>query len=150
MSTYSFKDCNAAISGPGGSFPLGSGAGASEEGITIVATEDKNIMQIGADGSGQHSLVAGEASTVTVNLLKTSPVNALLQQLYNYQTSSSVLHGKNTIAVTDLGRGDVITLSKVAFKKAPDLTFAKEAGINTWTFDAIFTNRILGTGVPEL
>lgn len=150
MSTYSFKDVNAAISGPGGNINLGAGAGASEEGITIVAVEDKNIMQIGAGGEGQHSLVAGEASAVTVNLLKTSPVNALLMQMYNYQTSSSVLHGKNTIVVSDLGRGDLITLSKVAFKKVPDNVYAKEAGMNAWTFDAIFTNRILGTGVPEL
>lgn len=150
MSTYSFLDCNAAISGPGGSINLASGAGAAEEGVTIVALEDKNIMQIGAGGEGQHSLVAGEASTVTVNLLKTSPINALLQQMYNYQTSSSVLHGKNTMVVTDFGRGDVITLSKVAFKKAPDITYAKEAGMNAWTFDAIYTNRVLGIGVPEL
>jgi len=150
MSTYSFLDCNAAISGPGGSINLASGAGASEEGITIVPLEDKNIMQIGAGGQGQHSLVAGEAATVTVNLLKTSPVNALLMNMYNYQTSSSVLHGKNTIAVTDLGRGDLITLSKVAFKRVPDLNYAKEAGINIWVFDAISAGRILGVGTPEL
>lgn len=148
MSTYSFKDINAAISGPGGSFILNSGS--AEEGITITPLEDKNIMQMGADGSGQHSLVAGEASNVVVNLLKTSPVNALLQQLYNYQTSSSVLHGKNTIVLTDLGRGDVVTLSKVAFKKAPDLSYAKEAGMNAWEFDAIFTDRTLGIGTPEI
>jgi hypothetical protein len=107
-------------------------------------------MQIGAGGQGQHSLVAGEASTVTVNLLKTSPVNALLMAMYNYQTSSSVLHGKNTVSITDLGRGDLIILSKVAFKKAPDLAYSKEAGMNAWVFDAIFTNRILGVGTPEL
>lgn len=150
MGTYSFLDCNAAIIGPGGSINLAAGAGASEEGITITALEDKNIMKIGAGGQGQHSLVAGEASTVTVNLLKTSPVNALLMAMYNYQTSSSVLHGKNTIGITDLGRGDLITLSQVAFKKAPDISYAKEAGMNAWTFDAIFTNRILGVGTPEL
>jgi hypothetical protein len=150
MSTYSFLDCNAGIVGPGGAINLAADAGAAEEGITIVPVEAKNIMQIGAGGQGQHSLVAGEASTVTVNLLKTSPVNALLMAMYNYQTSSSVLHGKNTIAITDLGRGDLITLSKVAFQKAPDLGYAKEAGMNAWVFDAIFTNRILGVGTPEL
>lgn len=150
MSTYSFLDVNFAITGPGGSFPLGSGSGNAEEGITIEAVEDKNIMQIGADGSGQHSLVASTASTVTVRLLKTSPVNALLMTMYNYQTSSSVLHGKNTIVGTDLGRGDVITLSKVAFKKVPAISYAKEAGINEWTFDAIQTTTILGVGAPEI
>jgi hypothetical protein len=150
MATYSFKDVNAAISGPGGAINLGSGAGASEEGITIVAVGDKSVMQIGADGQGQHSLVAGEASTITVNLLKTSPVNALLMQMYNYQTSSSVLHGRNTVVVSDLGRGDFISLEQVAFKKAPDLNYVIEAGTNSWVFDAIVTNRNLGTGTPEV
>ncbi len=150
MATYSFLDFNFAISGPGGAFPLGSGSGAAEEGVTIEPVEDKNIMQIGADGSGQHSLVASTASTVTVRLLKTSPVNALLMGLYNYQTSSSILHGRNTMVGTDLGRGDVVTLTQVAFKRVPSLTYAKEAGINEWTFDAIQTTTILGVGTPEI
>lgn len=150
MSTYSFLDVNAAIDGPGGSISLGSGAGAAEEGITIEPIEDKNIMTIGADGQGMHSLVGGEAATVTVRLLKTSPVNALLQQMYNYQTSSSVLHGKNTIVVSDFGRGDLVTLQQVAFKKAPALNYAKEGGINEWTFDAINSAVTLGVGTPEI
>lgn len=150
MSTYSFLDCNAAISGPGGSINLGAGAAAAEEGITIVPLEDKSIMQIGAGGQGQHSLVAGEASTVTVVLLKTSPVNSQLQNMYNYQTSSSATHGRNVISVSDFARGDSIILEKVAFKRAPDLTYGKEAGTNTWVFDAIYSSRTLGTGTPEL
>jgi len=150
MAVYSFLDVNAAITGPGGAINLAAGAGASEEGITIDAVEDKNIMTIGAGGQGMHSLVANESSMVTVRLLKTSPVNFALQQMYNYQTSSSVLHGRNTIAITDLGRGDLITLEQVAFKKAPSITYAKEGGMNEWTFDAIFTSRVLGIGTPEV
>lgn len=150
MPTYSFKDVNAAITGPGGTFNMANGAAASEEGITIVPVSDKNTMEIGADGRGQHSLIAGEASTVTVNLLKTSPINALLQQMYNYQTSSSVLHGRNTIVVSDLARGDLVTLRQVAFKRAPDINYKGVAGMNTWVFDAITTGRVLGIGSPEV
>ena len=150
MATYSFLDCNAAINGPGGSVNLAAGAAAATEGITIAAVGDKSTMAVGAGGQGQHSLLASEASTVTVNLLKTSPVNALLMQMYNYQTTSSTLHGKNTMVVTDLARGDIITLQQVAFKKAPDLAYASEAGNNVWTFDAIRTDRVLGIGTPEL
>ena len=58
MATYSFLDVTAAIQGPGGSINLAAGAGSAEEGITIEAMEDKNIMTIGADGAGMHSLVA--------------------------------------------------------------------------------------------
>jgi len=149
MSTYSFLDCNATISGPGGSINLASGAAASEEGITVEAIADKNVLTIGADGAGMHSLIANEASTLTVRLLKTSPVNAVLMQMYNYQTSSSILHGKNTLVITDLGRGDLIVCDQAAFKKAPPINYAKEGGIVEWTFDAIRTSRTLGVGTPE-
>jgi hypothetical protein len=69
MATYSFQDVVAAIAGVGGSINLAAGAGVAEEGITIESMEDKSVMTIGADGSGMHSLVANEASTVTIRLL---------------------------------------------------------------------------------
>lgn len=150
MATYSFLDVVAAISGVGGSINLAAGAGSAEEGISIESVEDKNIMTIGADGSGMHSLVANEASTVTIRLLKTSPVNAQLQVMYNLQTKSSATHGKNSISVRDIARGDSISLSQVAFKKRPNINYAKEGGIIEWMFDAVKTGQILGVGTPEI
>jgi hypothetical protein len=150
MATYSFQDVAAAIIGVGGSINLAAGAAVSEEGITIDAVEDKNVMTIGADGSGMHSLVANESAAVTVRLLKTSPVNAQLQLMYNLQTKSSLTHGKNVITVRDVVRGDIIALTNVAFKKRPSVTYAKEGGIMEWTFDAIKTTQILGVGTPEI
>lgn len=149
MATYSFQDVVATISGVGGSINLAAGAGVAEEGITIEPMEDKSVMTIGADGSGMHSLVANEASTVTIRLLKTSPVNKQLQEMYNQQTKSSANHGKNTITVRDAVRGDNITLTEVAFKKRPTVTYAKEGGLMEWTFDAVKTTAILGSGTPE-
>lgn len=149
MATYSFQDVVATISGVGGSINLAAGAGVAEEGITIEPMEDKSVMTIGADGSGMHSLVANEASSVTIRLLKTSPVNRQLQEMYNQQTKSSANHGKNTITVRDAVRGDNITLTEVAFKKRPTVTYAKEGGLMEWTFDAIKTTAILGSGTPE-
>ncbi|MHC3068682.1 phage structural protein [Klebsiella pneumoniae] len=149
MATYSFQDVVAAISGVGGSINLAAGAGVAEEGITIESMEDKSVMTIGADGAGMHSLVANEASSVTIRLLKTSPVNKQLQEMYNQQTKSSANHGKNTITVRDAVRGDNITLTEVAFKKRPTVTYAKEGGLMEWTFDAIKTTAVLGSGTPE-
>ena len=84
--TYSFLDVQAAISGPGGNFPLaGDESGNSEEGITIEPTGDKNIMTVGADGSVMHSLKGDRSGTVTVRLLKTSTINAALQALYDVE-----------------------------------------------------------------
>ena len=149
MATYSFQDVVAAIAGVGGSINLAAGAGVAEEGITIESMEDKSVMTIGADGSGMHSLVANEASSITIRLLKTSPVNKQLQEMYNQQIKSSANHGKNTITVRDAVRGDNITLTEVAFKKRPTVTYAKEGGLMEWTFDAIKTTAVLGSGTPE-
>jgi ribulose 1,5-bisphosphate synthetase/thiazole synthase len=150
MATYSFLDVTAAITGAGGSFNLASGAGAAEEGITVAAVEDKNTMMVGAGGQGMHSLIASEARLVTVRLLKTSPVNAQLQNMYNFQTLSSVLHGKNVITIRDIARGDAIIFTQVAFKRMPDINYAKEGGTVEWTFDAISSSTVLGVGTPEV
>lgn len=141
---YSFLDINAAIVGPGGAFSLGNGAAVAEEGITIAATGEIGAMQIGADGYGQHSLHADKSGKLTIHLLKTSPTNKLLQALYNFQTASGAAYGQNTITLNDSSRGDVVTAMQCGFAKVPDLTYGKEAGMNTWEFNCIRIERILG------
>ncbi|MCK4883529.1 MAG: DUF3277 family protein [Candidatus Diapherotrites archaeon] len=149
MSAYSFKDVVAALKGASGSVNIGSGAGVSSEGIVIVPTADKNVMTIGADGQGMHALSADTSCSITVNLLKTSPVNALLQQMYNSQTSSASLHGQNTMTIRDSARGDSVVMGQVAFKKQPDLKWTKDGDIMIWMFDAISMAPILGSGTPS-
>jgi hypothetical protein len=143
---YSFLNVNATIAGPGGIVNLAAGAAVAEEGITIEAVEDKNVMTIGADGRGQHSLVASDACTFTVRLLKTSPVNQALMLMYDLQSASSALWGQNVVSVVDSGRGDLTTIQAVAFKKKPTITYAKEGGMMEWTFDGIKANSVLGSG----
>lgn len=150
MGVYSFLSVVAAITGPGGSINLAAGAAAAKEGLTVEAVGDKNKMDIGADGAGMHSLIASEARTATINLLKTSPVNAQLQQMYNLQTINPIFHGLNVITVRDTVRGDAITLVQVAFKKQPKLVYAEEGDMLAWTFDAVYADTILGTGTPEI
>lgn len=142
--TYSFKNINGAIAGPGGAAILGNGAGADEEGVTIEPSEDKNVMTIGADGQGQHSLIASDAGKVTVRILKTSPINAILMAMYDLQSSSSSLWGQNVITFTDVARGDIHTCQACAFGKKPQINYKKEAGMNEWTFDSISITTVLG------
>lgn len=144
--TYSFLDVNAVIAGPGGIVNLANGAAAAEEGISIEPVGDKNVMTIGADGKGQHSLVASDACKVTVRLLKTSPANAALMAMYDAQSISSSLWGQNVFTVTDTARGDYSVVQAAAFAKRPNLNYAQEAGLTEWTFDGIQLNTILGTG----
>ncbi|AHX12941.1 hypothetical protein CH75_06520 [Dyella jiangningensis] len=142
---YSFLDVQATIVGPGGSFNLGNGAANAEEGITVEMVEDKNTMTIGADGTPMHSLHAGKAGTVTVRLLKTSPVNAQLQAMYDLQSVSSAVWGQNVISINNKASGDNIGCRYVAFKKVPNNTYAKDGGTNEWVFDAGAIDSILGT-----
>jgi hypothetical protein len=137
-------DVTASIVGPGGAISLGNGAGASEEGITVVMNEDKDTMTIGADGTPMHSLHAGKAGTISVSLLKTSSANALLSAMYDLQTVSSSLHGQNVITVMN-AQGDISTGRVAAFKKRPDLKYAKDGGMNVWAFNVGLIDGFLGT-----
>ena len=144
MSTYSFLDVNAALVGPGGAVNLGQGAGSAEEGISIEPNDDIDTLTVGADGIGMHSLHANRSGVVTIRLLKTSPVNQKLAQMYAYQTASAASHGQNTISIANTHMQDVITCQQCAFKRAPNLAYAKEGGIVEWAFNAVIIDRTLG------
>lgn len=145
MSAYSFLDVVATISGPTGSAQLASGAQNADEGISFEMTGDKNTMTTGADGSVMHSLHAEKSGRVIVRLLKTSPINQLLQAMYDAQTLSAQLHGQNTIVCQQKQAGDITTARQCAFKRKPPLTYAKEGGIIEWEWDAGLIDTVLGT-----
>ena len=109
--------------------------GCSEEGIKVVMTDAKGILERGADGRPMHSKVASNIGKITLTLLKNSPVNALLWDAYNAQrTGSTSIWGQNNITITNLQMGDLINASSVAFEKAPDIVNGEKAGTYTWDF----------------
>lgn len=148
--TYSFLDVVAAIDGPGGSFSLGNGAGPSEEGISITQTDDIGSMTTGADGSGMHSLHAGRSGTLTLRLLKTSPVNQLLMDQCNFQRASSANYGRNTISIRNTVSGDTVTASQCGYRRVPDLSYAKDGGVVEWSWNSIAIFPQLGNGQPSV
>lgn len=147
--TYSFKDVNAAIVGPGGSFNIGDGAGVAEEGITVEQVEEMGQMTIGADGFGMHSLIANKAAKCTVKLLKTSPVNQQLQVMAVAQRESGASYGQNTITIVNKVTGDVITLQQAGFVRIPTIGYAKVGPPIEWEFNAILSDVGLGAGVQQ-
>lgn len=147
--TYSFLDIQCAIEGPNGSFSLGSDAGVAEEGITFSFADDKATVMMGAGGQGMHSLHAAKNGTVTVRLLKTSPVNSLLQDMYNADTASSADYGQNTISLRNPVNGDSHTAADCGFRKFPDLVNGKVGQMLEWTFNSLAIDPILGTGTPS-
>ena len=143
--TYSFKDVSASLAGPTGTANLGYGAALAEEGITIERNGDQNTMHIGADGTPMHSLHADKSGTLTVRVLKTSPLNAILQAMYDAQQLSSILWGQNTIIVRENQSGDITTATLCAFKKKANLKYAKDADVMDWPFDVGVFDSVLGT-----
>jgi hypothetical protein len=111
--------------------------------------DDKNKMDVGADGQIMNSLRASKAGRVTVRLLKTAPTNAQLSALYNFQSSSSTLWGQNAIIGVDTARGDLINTSQMSFVKQPDIVYAQDGNMNTWVFVGSIDNMLLGTGTPS-
>lgn len=145
--SYSFYDVQAAIAGPGGATTL-KGA-AAEEGLTIAPLEDKNTMTVGADGSVMHSLHCGKACTVTVRLLKTSPINAVLRAMYNAQDKGAKEWGKNTITILNVASGDAETVSGCAFARLPENAWGKDGNVLEWQFHGAIQSGLLGPGDVE-
>ena len=144
MSAYSFIDVSASLAGPTGIIELGYGSANAEEGISIVMGEAKNTMTVGADGEVMHSLHAGKSGTITVTLLKTSPVNKKLSLMYNAQSQSSATWGNNVIVVRNKVSGDISTARSCAFQKQPDNANGKVGNTNSWVFDCGKIDQLLG------
>lgn len=144
MATYSFLDVTASLTGPTGVIDLGQGSANSEEGITQTMGGNKNTMTIGVDGEVMHSLHADKSGTITVTLLKTSPVNKKLSLAYNAQSQSSATWGNNVIVIRNTASGDISTARSCAFQKQPDFNNAKEGGTVAWVFDCGKIDQLLG------
>ncbi|MBZ2288856.1 DUF3277 family protein [Escherichia coli] len=144
MATYSFLDVTASLIGPTGVIDLGQGSANSEEGITQTMGGNKNTMTIGADGEVMHSLHADKSGTITVTLLKTSPVNKKLSLAYNAQSQSSATWGNNVIVIRNTASGDISTARSCAFQKQPDFNNTKDGGTVAWVFDCGKIDQLLG------
>ncbi|QXR22321.1 DUF3277 family protein [Citrobacter freundii] len=144
MATYSFLDVTASLTGPTGVIDLGQGSANSKEGITQTMGGNKNTMTIGADGEVMHSLHADKSGTITVTLLKTSPVNKKLSLAYNAQSQSSATWGNNVIVIRNTASGDISTARSCAFQKQPDFNNAEEGGTVAWVFDCGKIDQLLG------
>ncbi|WP_392440055.1 phage protein [Edwardsiella piscicida] len=144
MATYSFLDITASLTGPTGVIDLGQGSANSKEGITQTMGGNKNTMTIGADGEVMHSLHADKSGTITVTLLKTSPVNKKLSLAYNAQSQSSATWGNNVIVIRNTVSGDISTARSCAFQKQPDFNNAEVGGTVAWVFDCGKIDQLLG------
>ena len=52
--------------------------------------------------------------------------------------------------VTDVARGDTITVTGCAFKTLPENSWAKDGNIIEWAFDGAVQSGVLGVGTPSI
>lgn len=149
MGAYSFLSVQASIVGPGLNAQIGSSAGSAKEGISVEMEEDKVTVTTGADGSIMTSLRASMTGRIIVRLLKTSPINQVLMNAFNFQRTSAANTGQNVIRVTDNARGDVVSGRQMSFSRMPNNSWAEEANAVEWSFIGI-VNETLGAGIPDL
>ncbi len=116
MDIYSFDKFQVTITGPGGSSLLGTDGA---ENITISRSGTAGTMTVGADGTVMHSLDANKSGRATIHLLRNSPVNAKLSQLFSHQRASSTLWAQNTIEICDMGGNVISTCRGAAFVNPP-------------------------------
>jgi hypothetical protein len=150
FAAYSFADVQATLSGQFGVILLGNGSGSSDEGISFEAIEERNRMTIGADGSGFHTLIQSRAARAMVRILKTSPTNAALQQMFNAQSQSSLFWGQNVFAVSNPVMGDVASATGVAFGKQPGNQWGKDPNVIEWEFHCIRASFTMGGNIVSI
>lgn len=148
--SYSFKDVIATIRGPNGNFEIGSDSGIAEEGISTEQIEDKASMVIGAGGQAMHSLHASNAGRLTIRLLKTSPLNALLSDMADADFASAAVYGQNQIVVRDIYRGDFLTATGCGFVRKPNNAYAKDGNIIEWQWNCESIIQQFGSGTPAV
>jgi len=143
---YSFMDVSAAISGPNAESMTIAGpqTASAEEGITVALGEETNTQTIGSDGAVMNSLHASRAGTITIRLLKTSPVNTELMKLYNHQRLQATRWGRNIITIRDVSRGDKYTAYGCAFVRFPSNSYAKVGNTIEWEFHASVIDADIG------
>lgn len=144
MGTYSFLDVTASFTGPTGVIDLGAGSANAAEGISVSMSAAKNTIVEGADGEIMHCLTPNSHGQITVNLLKTSPINKKLSLAYNAQSQSSALWGKNVIVIRNSTSGDSVTARSVAFNKLPEHKNGATADTVAWVFDCGRIDQMLG------
>ena len=146
FTTYSFLDVQATLTSPSVTFDIGS-AGVADDAIRISMVGEKTTMTIGADGDGQHNMIASNASRCEISFLKDAPGNALMNQLYNFQSSSSANTGNIQITISNNVMGDVIQLTGGAIAKQADIAYTREGPANVWSMNFISRHDVLGNGL---
>lgn len=103
--------------------------GFDEEGITISRENDMFSRKSGVDAT-ERSNMNNFDLTITVNILKTNPLNDILSALHNLDSTTNA--GKVPWLTKDLNGLSLTVALSAWIVKAPDMVNKKESESNVW------------------
>jgi hypothetical protein len=105
-----------------------------DDAITYTQNQEKTELIIGADGGGTWNVKGDNSGVLTVNLLASSPSNAVFNALYlGLRTGVSV---PAVVIIRDVHGGDLITGDFMIKGHAQYSAGEKDAG-RTWMLDCV-------------
>lgn len=136
LKTYSFQDvkCTFTHDSIASKTTTGQGVGS----ISVTMANDLTNHELAADGKVQISRICSSNGTISVSILQSSELHAILLKWYNYIILKENLSEWSTMTIrieSDVLK-DTIECSGVSPQKAPDISFESQAKQITWNFMA--------------
>ncbi len=117
---------------------------ADGEFLKIEQNEDAFTLQMGTDGEGTRSKTNNRSATLTVMLMQTADANDQLSAIHEVDKSTPGGPGVLPFIVKD-NSGRALYMAETCWiKKAPPVSFGREAGPREWIFETNSLVRVDG------
>lgn len=134
LKTYSPKDVEIQFDGT----PINSGIGADTF-LTVTRAEDAFTAYSGADGTIARTRNANKMGTIELTLMQNSEVNkALMAKAYLDELGAEIIDTISIHDPSDPTKSFMLVANKAWIRKIPDISYAKDYGTVTWTFDVAY------------
>lgn len=119
----------------------------TDEFVSIAQTTERFTSEVGSDGEVVRSQNNDHRAEVTITLLQTSLVNALLsaKALEDRLTGGAV----GALIIKDNNGNELFTASKAWIKSVPDAAFGREVGERAWIIECASLIQVFG-GSPAV
>ena len=100
---------------------------------TVSMTGDRTTMDVAADGTVMTSKIKDRRGTLGIQLQQTAEANLTLLRWYNYLEGAHASEwDKITGSLTAPNTGEQYSLTRGAFQKLPDRSYAAQGALQTW------------------
>lgn len=107
---------------------------AQDAAISVEHDEDDWTLVVGVDGEGTRSRTSNKSATITVSLMQSSTVNALLSAQRTLDNNTPGGTGGFPILIKDNSGTTVLSCESAWIQKAPTAELNREATTREWIF----------------